>query len=90
MKNENYFYKKNINSDKNNMNDINNYENTINQQQKFNEDFINSDNFNKKPNNELNVDNYENPDIFIEQNINMNNGFNNQNKIQGNKIMEEA
>ena len=90
MKNENYFYKKNINSDKNNINEINNYENTINQQQKFNEDFINSDNFNKKLNNELNVDNYENPNIFIEQNINMNNGFDSQNKIEGNKIMEEA
>ena len=90
MKNENYFYKKNINSDKNNINEINNYENTINQQQKFNENFINNDNFNKKSNNELNADNYENPNIFIEQNINMNNMFDNQNKNEGNKIMEEA
>jgi len=90
MKNENYFYKKNINSDKNNINEINNYENTINQQQKFNENFINNDNFNKKSNNELNADNYGNPNIFIEQNINMNNMFDNQNKNEGNKIMEEA
>ena len=90
MKNENYFYKKNINSDKNNINEINNYENTINQQQKFNENFINNDNFNKKSNNELNADNYENPNIFIEQNIYMNNMFDNQNKNEGNKIMEEA
>ena len=90
MKNENYFYKKNINSDKNNINEINNYENTINQQQKFNENFINNDNFNKKSNNELNADNYDNPNIFIEQNIYMNNMFDNQNKNEGNKIMEEA
>ena len=90
MKNENYFYKKNINSDKNNINEINNYENTINQQQKFNENFINNENLNKESNNEFNSDNYENPNIFIEQNINMNNEFDNQNKNKENKIMEEA
>ena len=84
MKNENYFYKKNINSDKNNINEINNYENTINQQQKFNE------NLNKESTNEFNSDNYENPNIFIEQNINMNNEFDDQNKNKENKIMEEA
>ena len=90
MKNENYFYKKNINSDKNNINEINNYENTINQQQKFNENFINNENLNKESTNEFNSDNYENPNIFIEQNINMNNEFDNQNKNKENKIMEEA
>ena len=90
MKNENYFYKKNINSDKNNINEINNYENTINQQQKFNENFINNENLNKESNNEFNSDNYENPNIFIEQYINMNNEFDNQNKNKENKIMEEA
>ncbi len=90
MKNENYFYKKNINSDKNNINEINNYENTINQQQKFNENFINNENFNKESNNEFNSDNYENPNMFIEQNINMNNEFDDQNKNKENKIMEEA
>ena len=90
MKNENYFYKKNINSDKNNINEINNYENTINQQQKFNENFINNENLNKESYNEFNSDNYENPNIFIEQNINKNNEFDNQNKNKENKIMEEA
>ena len=90
MKNENYFYKKNINSDKNNINEINNYENTINQQQKFNENFINNENLNKESSNEFNSDNYENPNIFIEQNINKNNEFDNQNKNKENKIMEEA
>ena len=90
MKNENYFYKKNINSDKNNINEINNYENTINQQQKFNENFINNENLNKESTNEFNSDNYENPNIFIEQNINMNNEFDDQNKNKENKIMEEA
>ena len=74
MKNENYFYKKNINSDKNNINEINNYENTINQQQKFNENFINNENLNKESYNELNK----------------NNEFDNQNKNKENKIMEEA
>ena len=90
MKNENYFYKKNINSDKNNINEINNYENTINQQQKFNENFINNENLNKESTNEFNSDNYENPNIFIEQNININNEFDDQNKNKENKIMEEA
>ena len=90
MKNENYFYKKNINSDKNNINEINNYENTINQQQKFNENFINNENLNKESTNKFNSDNYENPNIFIEQNINMNNEFDDQNKNKENKIMEEA
>ena len=90
MKNENYFYKKNINSDKNNINEINNYENTINQQQKFNENFINNENLNKESYNEFNSDNYENPNIFIEQNINMNNEFDDQNKYKENKFMEEA
>ena len=79
MENENYFYKKNIYSDKNTINEIKNNENTLN---KFN----NFDNNNNIINNEINENNYnylnEQNNIMNNDNVNINNEKNN--------ILEEA
>ena len=91
MKNDNYFYKKNINSDKNNINEINNYENTINQQYDIKQNFFNSINSNNMYNNEEINNNNSNPNIFKEQNNFMNNEIINPNKNQEKgMILEEA
>ena len=92
MKNENYFYKKNINADKSNINEIKNYENTINQQQIFKENFINNLNSNKMYNNNIYDNNYNNHNMIVEQNNNyMNNKLVNQEQSKENeRIMEEA
>ena len=91
MNNENYFYKKNLNSDKNNINEINNYENTINQQYDIKQNFFNSINSNNMYNNEEINNNNSNPNIFKEQNNFMNNEIINPNKNQEKgMILEEA
>ena len=77
MENENYFYKKNIHSDKNTINEIKNNENTLNQFNNFNNNIIND---------EINENNYdylnEKNNIMNNDNININNEKNN--------ILEEA
>ncbi len=77
MENENYFYKKNIYSDKNTINEIKNNENTLNQFNNFNNNIIND---------EINENNYdylnEKNNIMNNDNININNEKNN--------ILEEA
>ena len=77
MENENYFYKKNIYSDKNTINEIKNNENTLNQFNNFNNNIIND---------EINEDNYE---YLNEQNNIMNNDNININN-EKNNILEEA
>ena len=78
MENENYFYKKNIYSDKKTINEIKNSENTLNQ-------FNNFEN-NNIINNEINENNYN---YLNEQNNIMNNDNMNINN-EKNKILEEA
>ena len=56
MENENYFYKKNIYSDKNTINEIKNNENTLNQ---FNYDYLNEQN-NIMNNDNININNEKN------------------------------
>ena len=77
MENENYFYKKNIYSDKNTINEIKNNENTLNQFNNFNNNIIND---------EINENNYEylneQKNIMNNDDININNEKNN--------ILEEA
>ena len=75
MKNENYFYKKNIFSDKNNINEIKNNENTLNQFQNFDnsynmiiDEFNDNNNYNNNYINEQN-NNIENNDKNKEENI---------------------
>ena len=77
MENENYFYKKNIYSDKNTINEIKNNENTLNQFNNFNNNIIND---------EINENNY---DYLNEQNNIMNNNNININN-EKNNILEEA
>ena len=77
MENENYFYKKNIYSDKNTINEIKNNENTLNQFNNFNNNIIND---------EINENNY---DYLKEQNNIMNNDNININN-EKNNILEEA
>ena len=77
MENENYFYKKNIYSDKNTINEIKNNENTLNQFNNFNNNIIND---------EINENNYE---YLNEQNNKMNNDNININN-EKNNILEEA
>ena len=77
MENENYFYKKNIYSDKNTINEIKNNENTLNQFTNFNNNIIND---------EINENNY---DYLNEQNNIMNNDNININN-EKNNILEEA
>ena len=77
MENENYFYKKNIYSDKNTINEIKNNENTLNQFNNFNNNIIND---------EINENNYE---YLNEQNNIMNNDNININN-EKNNILEEA
>ena len=77
MENENYFYKKNIYSDKNTTNEIKNNENTLNQFNNFNNNIIND---------EINENNYE---YLNEQNNIMNNDNININN-EKNNILEEA
>ena len=77
MENENYFYKKNIYSDKNTINEIKNNENTLNQFKNFNNNIIND---------EINENNY---DYLNEQNNIMNNDNININN-EKNNILEEA
>ena len=77
MENENYFYKKNIYSDKNTINEIKNNENTLNQFNNFNNNIIND---------EINENNY---DYLNEQNNIMNNDNININN-EKNNILEEA
>ena len=77
MENENYFYKKNIYSDKNTINEIKNNENTLNQFNNFNNNIIND---------EINENNY---DYLNEQNNIMNN-YNININNEKNNILEEA
>ena len=77
MENENYFYKKNIYSDKNTINEIKNNENTLNQFNNFNNNIIND---------EINENNY---DYLNEQNNIMNNDNININN-EKNNILEDA
>ena len=77
MENENYFYKKNIYSDKNTINEIKNNENTLNQFNNFNNNIIND---------EIYENNY---DYLKEQNNIMNNDNININN-EKNNILEEA
>lgn len=93
MNNENYFYKKNIYSDKNNINEINNNENTINQIQNFENNYNNVNQNNMIYGNDLSINDkdYINPNYIIGDNNNMNNeiGYPNQ-KQENNIMMEEA
>ena len=93
MDNENYFYKKNIYSDKNNINEINNNENTINQIQNFENNYNNVNQNNMIYGNDLSINDkdYINPNYIIGDNNNMNNeiGYPNQ-KQENNIMMEEA
>ena len=93
MDNENYFYKKNIYSDKNNINEINNNENTINQIQNFENNYNNVNQNNMIDGNDLSINDkdYINPNYIIGDNNNMNNeiGYPNQ-KQENNIMMEEA
>ena len=93
MDNENYFYKKNIYSDKNNINEINNNENTINQIQNFENNYNNVNQNNMIDGNDLSINDkdYINPNYIMGDNNNMNNeiGYPNQ-KQENNIIMEEA
>ena len=67
MKNENYFYKKNIYSDKNHINEIKNNENTLNQFNNF-DNSNNSSNPNNMTKNKFSENDYNNANILIEQN----------------------
>ena len=67
MKNENYFYKKNIYSDKNHINEIKNNENTLNQFNNFDNSY-NSSNPNNMTKNKFSENDYNNANILIEQN----------------------
>jgi len=93
MNNENYFYKKNIYSDKNNINEINNNENTINQIQNFENNYNNVNQNNMIDGNDLSINDkdYINPNNIMGDNNNMNNeiGYPNQ-KQENNIMMEEA
>ena len=93
MNNENYFYKKNIYSDKNNINEINNNENTINQIQNFENNYNNVNQNNMIDGNDLSINDkdYINPNYIMGDNNNMNNeiGYPNQ-KQENNIMMEEA
>ena len=93
MNNENYFYKKNIYSDKNNINEINNNENTINQIQNFENNYNNVNQNNMIYGNDLSINDkdYINPNYIMGDNNNMNNeiGYPNQ-KQENNIMMEEA
>jgi hypothetical protein len=93
MDNENYFYKKNIYSDKNNINEINNNENTINQIQNFENNYNNVNQNNMIDGNDVSINDkdYINPNYIIGDNNNMNNeiGYPNQ-KQENNIMMEEA
>jgi hypothetical protein len=93
MDNENYFYKKNIYSDKNNINEINNNENTINQIQNFENNYNNVNKNNMIDGNDLSINDkdYINPNYIMGDNNNMNNeiGYPNQ-KQENNIMMEEA
>ena len=93
MNNENYFYKKNIYSDKNNINEINNNENTINQIQNFENNYNNLNQNNMIDGNDLSINDkdYINPNYIMGDNNNMNNeiGYPNQ-KQENNIMMEEA
>ena len=93
MDNENYFYKKNIYSDKNNINEINNNENTINQIQNFENNYNNVNQNNMIDGNDLSINDkdYINPNYIMGDNNNMNNeiGYPNQ-KQENNIMMEEA
>ena len=70
MNNENYFYKKNIYSDKNNINEINNNENTINQIQNFENNYNNVNQNNMIDGNDLSINDkdYINPNYIIGDN----------------------
>ena len=93
MNNENYFYKKNIYSDKNNINEINNNENTINQIQNFENNYNNVNQNNMINGNDLSINDkdYINPNYIMGDNNNMKNeiGYPNQ-KQENNIMMEEA
>ena len=93
MNNENYFYKKNIYSDKNNINEINNNENTINQIQNFENNYNNVNQNNMIDGNDLSINDkdYINPNYIMGDNNNMNNeiGYPNQ-KQENNIMMDEA
>jgi hypothetical protein len=93
MNNENYFYKKNIYSDKNNIDEINNNENTINQIQNFENNYNNVNQNNMIDGNDLSINDkdYINPNYIMGDNNNMNNeiGYPNQ-KQENNIMMEEA
>ena len=67
MKNENYFYKKNIYSDKNHINEIKNNKNTLNQFNNFDNSY-NSSNPNNMTKNKFSQNDYNNANILIEQN----------------------
>ena len=79
MKNENYFYKKNIYSDKKNINEIKNSENTLNQ-------------FHNFDNNEFNENNYNSFNSINGQNdlVNNNDIMNADKNKEKNNILEEA
>ena len=91
MNNENYFYKKNIYSDKNNINEINNNENTINQIQNFENNYNNVNQNNMIYGNDLSINDkdYINPNYIIGDNNNMNNEIGYPNQKQENDIMME-
>ena len=91
MNNENYFYKKNIYSDKNNINEINNNENTINQIQNFENNYNNVNQNNMIDGNDLSINDkdYINPNYIIGDNNNMNNEIGYPNQKQENDIMME-
>jgi hypothetical protein len=91
MNNENYFYKKNIYSDKNNINEINNNENTINQIQNFENNYNNVNQNNMIDGNDLSINDkdYINPNYIMGDNNNMNNEIGYPNQKQENDIMME-
>jgi len=90
MKNENYFYKKNIYSDKNHINEIKNNENTLNQFNNFDNSY-NSSNPNNMTKNKFSENDYNNANILIEQNDIKNNEMMDSYKDKDKKIaIEEA
>ena len=90
MKNDNYFYKKNIYSDKNNINEIKNNENTLNQFNIF-DNSSNNSNPNNMTNNKFSENDYNNANVLIEQNNTMNNLIMDSYKDKDKKIaIEEA
>lgn len=90
MKNENYFYKKNIYSDKNHINEIKNNENTLNQFNNFDNSY-NSSNPNNMTKNKFSENDYNNVNILIDQNDIKNNEMMDSYKDKDKKIaIEEA